>query len=164
MTPIHKSGDPRIKDSYRGITITSCLGKVFNSILNSRLEIQNYLQDKSTDLQIGYKQNSRTSDHLFILKSLINKTVNCEKQKLYTCFVDFGKAFDTVPQVALLLKLVRNGIDGNFYRLIKDMYNKTSLTVKVDGHLSLPFASGRGVRQGDNLSPNLFKIFINDLP
>ena len=52
-----------------------------------------------------------------------------------------------------------------FYNVIKDMYAKTKLCVKVDStHITDFFSSDIGVRQGDNLSPNLFKLFINDLP
>ena len=45
------------------------------------------------------------------------------------------------------------------------MYQNIDLCVKVDSqHVSESFYSHIGVRQGDNLRPNLFKLFINDLP
>jgi hypothetical protein len=55
----------------RGITITSSVGKVFNSILNERLDSflkQNNIID---DCQIGFTRKARTSDHMFILKCII---------------------------------------------------------------------------------------------
>ena len=77
--------------------------------------------------------------------------------------MDFRKAFDTVWHEGLLLKLTRLGINNNFFRIIKNMYSKNKLCIKVQGQLTNSFNSNIGVRQGDNLSPTLFNIFINDL-
>ena len=49
---------------------------------------------------------------VFILKTLINKYVYKCKKKLYVCFVDFKKAFDSVWRSALFLKLRAKGIKG----------------------------------------------------
>ena len=163
VSPLFKTGNPFVKDNYRGITITSCLGKLFNSVLNTRIEeflIENKL---IPDVQIAYKANSRTSDHMFILKTLVDKILKKEKQKLYTCFVDFKKAFDTLSHDSLFYKLASLGIGGNIHSLIKDMYSKTQLSVRVKDQMSVPFSCHIGVRQGDNLSPNLFKIYTHDL-
>ena len=41
--------------------------------------------------QIGFSKGSRTSDHMFVLKSLIDKYTKQGSKHLYTCFVDFRK-------------------------------------------------------------------------
>ena len=74
-------------------------------------------------------------------------------------FVDFEKAFDSVLHSALLLKLAKLDIKGPFY-IIRSMYRKNDLHVRIHDTLTGTFAPKLGVRQGDNL----FKIFINDLP
>ena len=56
------------------------------------------------------------------------------------------------------------GIGDLFYNIIKNMYNNTELCVKTDKDtMTENFTSNIGYQQGDNLSPTLFKIFINDL-
>lgn len=164
ISPIFKTGNPLEPNNYRGITISSCIAKVFNTVLNNRLE--KYLTDNNIihETQIAFKRNNRTSDHMFVLRTLVDKIVKSQKKKMYTCFVDFQKAFDSLPHDAVLHKLLNIGINGKFHDTIQDMYRKTSLQVKLEGQLTPSFPAEVGVRQGDVLSPNIFKIFINDLP
>jgi hypothetical protein len=164
ISPIYKTGNPLDPTNYRGITITSCVAKVFNSVLNNRLD--KHLTDNHIihESQIGFKKKSRTSDHLFVLRTLTDKIVKNERKKLYACFVDFQKAFDSLSHTALFHKLESNGINGNFLNTIKNMYQNTKLCVKTQNQLTPSFPGEVGVRQGDILSPNIFKIFINDLP
>jgi exonuclease III len=164
ISPIYKSGNPHDPSNYRGITITSCIAKVFNSVLNNRLEDYLTVNNIIHESQIAFKKNSRTSDHMFVLRTLIDKMVKNDRKKLYTCFVDFQKAFDSIPHGPLLHKLQNCGVNGNFLKLMRDMYSKTSLCVKTQQQLTTTFPGEVGVRQGDILSPNIFKIFINDLP
>lgn len=163
INPIYKGGDKYDPSNYRGITIMSCIGKLFNSVLNSRLD--NYLVENSVidKTQIGFQKKARTSDHMFVLRTLIEKYTNGSKSRLFACFVDFKKAFDSVLHQALFLKLINIGIGGLFYKVIENMYSNNILRVKIGNGLTNDFCSNLGVRQGDTLSPNLFKVFINDL-
>ena len=160
---LHKKGDASDPSNFRGITISSCLGKLFNTILNKRLN--SYLEKNNllSDYQIGFRKNHRTSDHMLILKTLIDKYKK-GKKPLYIGFVDFMKAFDTVWHHGLFHKILKTGISNLFYKIIKSMYSKVSLTVQVGENITPFFASTVGVRQGDNLSPSLFNLFVNDLP
>jgi hypothetical protein len=76
--------------------------------------------------------------------------------------VDFHKAFDTVIHPGIRYKLIRNGINGLFYRIICNMYSSSMVSIKIGDKLTEPFTSSLGVRQGDVLSPNIFKLFLND--
>ena len=164
IIPLYKNGNPLLKDNYRGITITSCLGKLFNAVMNVRLSNFSRETGKETMYQIAYNKDSRTSDHIFVLKTLIDKYVRNGKSRLYCCFVDFQKAFDCLNHKKLFSKLSKYGVNGNFYTLIKDMYKKSKVCIKGKNGRSSFFKATVGVRQGDNLSPTLFKIFVNDLP
>lgn len=63
----------------------------------------------------------------------------------------------------MLYKLLINNIDGKVYNSIKNIYQSPESCVRINGYLTNWFDCKTAVRQGDNLSPNLFSIFINDL-
>lgn len=144
--------------------ITSNLGKLFNTILNTRLD--NFLSENNLihPCQVGFTKHARTSDHCFIVKCLIDKYCNTKEGRLYACFIDFHKAFDSVVHNGLKLKLLQHNVGTKFYCIINNMYMKSEACVKYDNFLTSSFPIKLGVRQGDNLSPTLFKMFINDLP
>ena len=102
--------------------INSCLGKVFNTIINNRLV--KFLCDKNKicSEQIGFKKKARTSDHLFVMNVLLQKYTKCKK-KLYLCFVDLKEAYDSVWRRPLMLKILKTGIRGNMFKLIENMYS-----------------------------------------
>ena len=56
--------------------------------------------------------NFSTCDHIFALYALISIYTKCSERKLYCCFVDYRKAFDSVPSVHLWYKLLACGING----------------------------------------------------
>ena len=111
--------------------------------------------------QIGFTERNRTSDHILTTKSLVNRYVNDKKGKLYACFIDLKKAFDTVWHQGLFYKLQMANIKGNFLNTLKNMYKKTECAVKLGDRMTQFFKCKKGVRQGDPLSPLLFNIFIN---
>ena len=83
---------------YRDICVSSCLGKLFRSILNQRL-LEHIMSLNTPHLhksQIGFLPNNRTADHVFAPRTLIDKYVHNHKEKMYACFVGFKKAFDSV--------------------------------------------------------------------
>ena len=118
IKPIYKKkGDKKSPANYRGITLTSCLGKLFTSILQSRLnkfiEQENILNPE----QFGFRPNARTTDSLFILQQLLHKYTKQHK-KLYIGFIDYEKAFDSVWQHGMIHKLQKNGIQGKLFKLL----------------------------------------------
>ena len=59
--------------------------------------------------------------------------------------------------------MLKMGMSTKFVRLIRDMYSKTRACIQLDGGISNTFESTVGLKQGCNLSPTLFNIFVNDL-
>ena len=161
--PIFKSGNVLETTNYRGITIANCLGKLFTKILNARLT--KYLIDNNIILnnQIGFMPKCRTSDHLLILKTIIDLYKH-KRKTLYLCFIDFQKAFDSIYRDGLLLKLRKYNISTKFINILSSMYSCVTARVKTPAGLTNPFPIEIGTRQGCNLSPTLFNLFLNLFP
>ena len=103
---------------------------------------------------------NRTSDPHIILNNIVQKYCNRGKRKVYGCFVDFSKAFDSVPRDILLSKLKKCGIDGKVYDIIRKIYTEDMAAVKFGEKISDPFKTNRGVRQGCVLSPLLLLLLL----
>ncbi len=87
------------------------------------------------------------------------------KVETYASFIDFKTAFDVVDINMLLYNIINCGVNGKLYFAIKQIYNVTKASVRVNGELIITgwFIIGNGVRQGDTLSSTLFLFYINDI-
>jgi hypothetical protein len=128
IIPIHKSGNKHDLNNYRGISLQNCIAKLFSSALNSRLV--SFYDNLFAKHQFGFRTNHRTMDSLFILKTLITKYLFKKKSKIYACFVDLRKAFDTVWHSGFQYKLMKNNVGRKFFNIIQDMYDICQSAVK----------------------------------
>ena len=80
----------RIRNNYRAIAVGRNLGNLFSNILLSRLLELRVVDCPKSHNQRGFCKGAQTSDHIF--------TLNTEKYVIYSCFVDFQKAFTTVSR------------------------------------------------------------------
>ena len=161
LTPIYKKGDKTDPNNYRGIAVSTSLSKLLSLILNNRLSA--FLKENNIipENQIGFQKGHRTTDHIFAIKTIIDKYLWKLNQRVYACFVDFKKAFDTIWRKGLIFKMLSNGIGGNFLNLIISMYSQVKYCIKcANGGLTDEFSTERGLKQGGILSPNLFNIYI----
>ena len=164
LTPIHKAGEKDNPNNFRGVVVSSCFGKLFNKMLQKRLEKYCQVNDFVSKTQGSGKQNSRTSDHLLIVRFLIDKYVKNGRKHLYTCFVDLQKAFDTVPRSKLFYKLLRDySIGGKFLQILQEMYKDNQIYVKLPEGLAKPFTTTISVKQGCVFSPLLFNLYIDKI-
>ncbi|MEW8546520.1 MAG: reverse transcriptase family protein [Candidatus Thiodiazotropha sp.] len=163
IIPIYKNkGSKADPENYRPVTLLSCLGKLFTCILNNRLT--KYMEDNNllSEIQSGFRKDYATLDNIFSLYSLLEYHKS-KKTKLYCCFIDFTKAFDNVWRIGLWQKLIKQGIQGKILNVIKNMYAKIKSCILLNGLSSDYFYCEKGVRQGENLSPLLFSLYLNDL-
>lgn len=162
IKPVYKKkGDRKLPENYRGITLLSCMGKLFTAVLNKRVEEFVKLHDCIGKEQAGFRAGFSTLDHVFTLQCLVDLYL-CKGKKLYAAFVDFKQAFDGVWRVGLWRKMLQSGVNGKVLRVIRNMYEAAKSCVRVGNVRSEFFSCNTGVRQGENLSPILFSFFLND--
>ena len=83
IMPVYKNkGDRNNCNNYRGITLLSCIGKLFTSILNTRLQKYCDTNNIINETQAGFRKNYSTIDHIFSLRALI-EILFSKGKKLY---------------------------------------------------------------------------------
>ena len=118
------------------------------------------MESKLKDVQCGFRPGRSTTDQVFTLKQIAEKSWEHGKDH-FACFVDFEKAYDRVPWDKLWKVLQRCGVDRQLLRAIKSFYCRPEVCVRVNGKHSKPFHEGVGLRQGCVLSPLLFIVYMN---
>ena len=165
VCPIFKGkGSPKRTDSYRGIMLLPSIAKILTMILARRL--RDWVEENNiiSEAQTGFRRGYSTVDNCFVLDTLRAKALSRRGRKLYVCFVDMKRAFDSVLRPLLFYKLYQLGVRGPFLRLLKDMYSKCEFCIRIDSSSASDCVkSTTGVMQGCTLSPTLFSIFINDV-
>ena len=139
-------------ENYRPISLLSHLYKLFTKIITARLEKK--LDFYQPPEQGGFRTKFGTNDHLQSIKTVIEKSIEFNRP-LVLAFVDFQKAFDTVEPKAVLSALQECRVDYRYTKLIYNIYKNAKVTVKLHENTKC-IQIGRGVRQGDIISPKLF--------
>ena len=79
IQPIYKSGNRNLPNNYCGISLISCIGKLFTRIINDRLKQWAENSKVLCKEQFGFQKGKRTTDALFILTTLIQKQISSKK-------------------------------------------------------------------------------------
>lgn len=163
LVPLHKKGSTSDLDNYRGIALLSVLGKVFSKVVNNRLV--NWAEDTGIqkEEQAGFRKRYSTVDNIFVLQSLIQKYCSKKAGRFYVLYVDFSKAFDTIPHALLFYQLMSKGVHGKILKVLRSMYGSLQSSVRTPNGLTDFFKCERGTRQGCMLSPFLFSLYVGEL-
>ncbi|KAK6749833.1 hypothetical protein RB195_002068 [Necator americanus] len=149
--PFHK-GDREDLRNYRPICLLSVLYKVFTKIILTR--ISRTLDEAQPQEQAGFRQGFSCLDHIQTLSRVIEV---CREYRLplVLTFVDYEKAFDSVETNAILSALVDQRVDTSYVRTLANRYDRCTTRIQLF-HRPLTIPIGKGVRQGDTISPKLF--------
>ena len=166
IIPIHKMGKPLDSPaSFRPISLTSCISKLFECIILSRLLF--FLESNSilSPRQTGFRPGRSTLDQILYLSQSISDGFNKPSpgSRMILSTIDFSKAFDSVWHLALFNKLISAGLPPCFARWTQSFLSDRRASVVYQNHKSHSFRVRRGVPQGSVLGPVLFSLFISDL-
>ena len=163
INPILKKGKKADKpQNYRPISLTSCVGKLGEKIVNNRLYWWLETNNLISAHQAGFRAKSRTEDQLFRLTQKILDGFQRGEHSA-AVFIDLQQAYDRVWRKGLFMKMQNLGIQGKLYSWIKSFLTDRLIQTRINDTLSSKAVLEEGLPQGCSLSCTLFLIFINDL-
>ena len=163
IIPVKKPGkDANQASSYRPIALTSCVCKVVEKMINTRLVW--YLETNKclTNYQYGFRKNHSTLDPLLRLSNHIQQGFANGKQTIGV-FFDLEKAYDRTCRKIIIQQFFKMGVRGNMLNFLMEFLTDRFLKVKVGNTLSSPFRQEEGVPQGSVLSVTCFSAAINSI-
>ncbi|VDO86398.1 unnamed protein product [Schistosoma curassoni] len=155
---IPKKGDLNKCENYRGITLLSVPGKVFDRVLLNRMK--DAVDTQLRHQQAGFRKNRSCTDQIATLRIVVEQSIEWDSS-LYTNSIDYEKAFDSVDR-RTLWKLRRHyGVPEKIVNIIRNSYDELQCKVVHGGQLADAFQVRTGVRQGCLLSPFLFLLVVD---
>lgn len=163
VLPIPKPGKDHLHaTNYRPISLTSCLCKVLEKMVNVRLmwflENGHFL----SPVQYGFRKMRSTTDALLSLESSVCEAFAKDHHQV-TVFFDLEKAYDMAWCHGILLTLFEFGLRGRLPVFIQRFLSNRRIQVRVGSVLSDMCPLEDGVPQGSVLSVTLFAVAINDV-
>ena len=132
--------------------------KLWERIIEARIRKEVTIAEQ----QFGFTPGRSTTDAIFCLRMLLKKWTE-GKKAMHCAFIDLEKAYDRVPREELWKCLWLAETSKCYIRIIEDMYDGATTTVRSAAGLIKEFVVGVGLHQGSALSPFLFAIIIDRL-
>jgi len=152
VLPIHKSGDTNLLSNYRPISILPAISKIFEKVLSNRL--LSYFKKIGIPSKSQYGFQTKSSTYMAIVNVVEEITKSIENGCFSIgVFIDLSKAFDTMDHEILLAKLLKYGIRGKQYHLLKSYLSNRIQYVSIQGAKSPVNPVTCGVPQGSIIGP-----------
>lgn len=164
---IPKKGDSHDPANYRPITCLQAIYKIYTSCISQL--IYNHCEQNSilTEQQKGCKKSSQGCKEQLIIDSVIMNQARTNVRNIYTAYIDYRKAFDSVPhdwliEILKIYKISRPLI--NFLSHCMENWQTTLIINRNEEKIRTGEVKiKRGIYQGDSLSPLWFCLSLNPL-
>jgi hypothetical protein len=155
---IPKVATPTSPSHYRPISISSVILRHFNKVLCNRLKDLEMPDQR----QRAFVAADGAAENVAVLDAVI-ATAHSSLREVHVATLDISKAFDSLSHVAVAGILRGRGLPDAFGDYITYLNSNSATVFQVRGAMSAPVQPGRGVRQGDPLSPALFNLAVDEL-
>lgn len=159
ITPIFKSGSKSDVSNYRGVNVLSNFAKMFEYVIYNQLKL--IIFPRLSKTQHGFMPNRNIATNLLELTSVIYSAFE-KRCQVDVFYADIKKAFDTVNQILLLLKMANFPLANSILKWFLSYFENRRQLVKVGSSKSSTFNVPSSVGQGSVLGPLLFLIFFDD--
>ena len=150
---------------HRGVAVSNLFSKLQEKYMNRRFTDVCEARKLRSITPCGFRRGHGTLDAMFTLRHMVDKVRHMpgKGNVMYACAVDYKEAFDTVKRDLVIKRCKEIGVTGKFLEAMESMYANISMVVSLQGKQGVPFRTYEGTKQGSELSPLLFGLFIEQL-
>lgn len=158
---IPKVEAPNTIQEYRPIACCNMVYKVISKLLVSKL--QSILGGLVGEEQVVFIPGGYLQDNVIMTHLLVNGYNRKHISPRAMIKVDIRKAYDSIEWKFIRYTLQVMKFPASFTTLIMNGITSPTFSLNINGHLEGGFHGGRGLRQGDPISPCIFVLCIEML-
>ena len=151
-------GNKEDLSNHRGITTSSSIGTILDSIIDRRIEALVPFSQAQGGGQKGYS----TCDHLFILRAIIDLSIK-KKSPTFITFWDVSKAYDHVDNEDLMVTMWENGLRGKTWRILTELNSNLTAEIKTRYGPTREIDMEIGGKQGSRLTGRMFSKMMDTM-